>query len=381
MDRLKYIILFAGLSLLGACTSEETVSGEGGGESENAEFRLFASRAGTGIEINTRADDINSTTFKEGDRIRFANTLYFNQPNFSEEKAIFTYAQQTNTKDGHTYYKFTQNSNGRNTLNWNNFSPTTYVYTFEASYLPDGEYLEEVAADQDAENGKGFWGSDLMLAHHRMPLEERFGDIYLDFRHIFVMVRVILATPLGALGLPQDAVKSATLQNVQRNFKVDYVTTIPNNGLRTVTGTGEGSEVKMWQYDSSVSGETQTYTFLGIIPSPDSNHTITNNDFVRFVVRYDDDTEKTYRFVPDEDGGLVLEAGHIVTLKVELKEDVLKMPVKAEIIPWEEATAEMPLLLEEEENSTTPEEEEEPQTPGGGEDDNKDETPQGGGEQ
>ena len=372
MDRLKYIILFAGLSLLGACTSEETVPGEGGGERENAEFCLFASRAGTGIEINTRTGDIDSTTFNEGDKIRFANTLYFNQPDFNEEKAVFTYAKDENSKDGHTYYKFTQDDpNGKETLNWNNFSPTTYVYTFEASYTPDGKYLEEVAADQDTNDGAGFWSSDLMLAHHRMPLEEKYGAIYLDFRHVFVMVRVILVTPLGALGLPQDAVKSATLQNVQRDFKVDYVTTIPNNGLRAVTGTGEGSEVKMWQYDSSISNEAQTYMFLGIIPSPDSDHTIANNDFVRFVVKYDDDTTKTYRFVPDENGGLVLEPGHIVTLKLELKEDILKMPVKAEIIPWGEATAEMPLL---------PEEEEKPQTPEEGEDGNKGETLQEGGE-
>lgn len=356
MDRLKYITLFAGLSLMGACTSEEAVPGEG--ESENVEFRLFASRPGIGVEIDTRADDPKNTTFKEGDKIRFANTRYFNEPDFKDEKAIFTYAQETCDKNGNTYYKFTQtNAEEGETLNWNNFSPTTYVYTFEASYTPDGEYLEEVAADQDANNGAGFWSSDLMLAHHRMLLEERYKAIYLNFRHVFVKVKVIFETPIGVLSLPENAVQSATLQNVQRGFIVDYTTTIENDGLRTVRGDGEPETVKMWKSASSTRdtehGKVQTYTFLGIIPFPSINPE--NTDFVRFEVKYDENTTKTYRFVPTK-GNLVLEPEHIVTLKIILDEEGLKMPINAVIEPWEDATSEMPLFPEKDESSQTPKE-------------------------
>lgn len=360
MKQLKYIILYVGLLAISACTAEkvaptaETV--------QNTEVRLVADISESGNASRADAHYIKKT-FTDGDKIRLVNTVFYNTPNFDDEKTIFTFSNEYNAEKG---YKFTQSSQTgqgnsdsetentedgveqtQSVLTWNDFSPTSFVYIFEAVYYPGNTLFNSVHIDQNANDGIGFKNSDLLLAHHRMLLEDKYKDIELSFHHALAMVRVNVSVPIGVGGLQRDAFTEAYVHDVQPGFTVNYSSTISNDGLRTVYGTGEKKDITMWRQSSKVSSDnkTQTYTFLAIIPVPnvDDGEKIDQEDFVRFKVKVDNNTEKTYRFVRNEGAGAIsLSQSHITVLN--LKWDVnegLPLLLSASIEPWKEAYADM----------------------------------------
>ena len=307
MKQLKYIILYVGLLAISACTAEkvaptaETV--------QNTEVRLVADISESGNASRADADYIKKT-FTEGDQIRLVNTVFYNTPNFDDEKTIFTFSNEYDPEKG---YKFTQSSQTgqgnsdnetentedgveqtQSVLTWNDFSPTSFVYIFEAVYYPRNTLFESVQIDQNKDNGIGFKNSDLLLAHHRMLLEDKYKDIELSFHHALAMVRVNVSVPIGVGGLQRDAFTEAYVHNVQPGFTVNYSSTISNDGLRTVYGTGEKQDITMWRQSSEISldKKTQTYTFLAIMPVPnvDEGEKIDQEDFVRFKVKVDNNT-------------------------------------------------------------------------------------------
>lgn len=346
MKRLKYIMLYIGLLAINACSSEKIAPD---GETEQSiDVHLAASISES--DNNSRSDNNTyiKTAFTTDDEIRLVNTVFFNTPDFTNENTIFTYVGAENNK-----YKFTQSGQSSTTggsddtgITWNDFSPTSFVYMFEAVYYPGNKPFTNVPDNQDENNGEEFQKADLLIAHHRMPLEDRYKEIELTFHHAFAMVRVNVSVPIGVGGLQKDAFTEAYVHGVQSGFTVNYSSTMSNNGLRAVYGTGEKKDITMWrQSEISSDNKTQTYTFLAIIPVPNDEEggKIDQDDFVRFKVKVDNNTEKTYRFVRNEDaGGIVLSQSRITVLN--LKWDVnegLPLLLSASIEPWKEASADM----------------------------------------
>lgn len=337
MKRLKYVMLYAGLLAISACTSEEFSPDDA---DRNADVCLTATVAGS--EAASRAgESYIKTAFANGDQIHLANVTFFGSPVFDKTN-IYSYKEKWAGWD-----KFVPGDG--NNVTWNDFSPTSFVYMFEAIYYPGNISFKSVPIDQN--NEASFKKADLLLAHHRMSLDERFQNIYLTFHHAFAMVRVEAVVPIGAGGLPQNAVQSASLKNVQTGYAVDYTSTIQNDGLRTVTGYGDPEEVKMWLQSKTVnsSEKTQTYIFLGIIPVPQEQ--ISGTDFVHFTVKVNN-VDKTYRFVPGGDNkSISLRQAHVTILKLKLGTNGdLPLLLDAEIKPWTEALAGM--ILDEEDSST-----------------------------
>ena len=334
MKRLKYIMLYAGLLAITACSSEEFSPDE---TDKDAEVCLAVSVSGS--EVTSRAgESYIKTAFTNEDQIRLANATFFGEPTFGDN-TIYSYKAK-----GTEWDEFTP-ANG-NSVTWNDFSPTSFVYMFEAIYYPEKEPFESVPTNQNSE--AAFKKADLLLAHHRMSLDERFQEIYLTFHHAFAMIRVEAVVPIGAGGLPRNAIQSASLKNVQTEYNIDYTSTIQNDGLRTVTGTGKSTDVTMWLQSKSEnpSEKTQTYIFLGIIPVPQEH--IIGTDFVHFKVNVNN-TEKTYRFVPNSAISLSQSCVTILKLKLGMNGD-LPLLLDAEIKPWTEASAGM--ILDEEDSST-----------------------------
>lgn len=334
MKRLKYIMLYVGLLAITACSSEEFSSDE---TDRDAEVCLAVSVSGS--EAASRAgESYIKTAFASGDQIRLVNTKFFGEPTF-DDNTIYSYKEK-----GTEWDEFTPLN--ENSVTWNDFSPTSFVYMFEAIYYPNNAPFDNVLPNQNSE--ESFKNADLLLAHHRMSLDERFQDIYLTFHHAFAMVRVEAVVPIGAGGLPQNAIQSASLKNVQTGYKIDYTSTIPNDDLRTVTGQGSLTDVTMWLQSKQVnsSEKTQTYIFLGIIPVPQQQ--IIGTDFVHFKVKVNN-TEKTYRFVPNSAISLSQSCVTILKLKLGMNGD-LPLLLDAEIKPWTEASAGM--ILDEEDSST-----------------------------
>ena len=334
MKRLKYIMLYAGLLAITACSSEEFSPNE---TDRDAEVCLAVSVSGS--EAASRAgESYIKTAFASGDQIRLVNTKFFGEPTF-DVNTIYSYKEKGTEWDKFIPLK-------ENSVTWNDFSPTSFVYMFEAIYYPGNNPFDYVPADQNSE--AAFKEADLLLAHHRMSLDERFKKIYLTFHHAFAMIRVEAIVPIGTGGLPQNAIQSASLKNVQTEYKIDYTSTIQDDALRTVTGRGPLTNVTMWLQSKSVnsSDKTQTYIFLGIIPVPQQQ--IVGTDFVHFKVEVNN-KEKTYRFVPDK--SISLRQAHVTILKLKLgKNGDLPLLLDAEIKPWTEASAGM--ILDEEDSST-----------------------------
>lgn len=341
MKQIIYIMLSAFLLTVSACSSEDIVPKEIE-ENADADVQLAVSIAGTRMGSN---ESFFKTSFTEDDEIRFVNTLYFSTPDFEGNSLIFSYNKEESGK-----IIFTQE--GETPQTWNDFRLTSFAYTFEAAYYPGNNYFTEVPSDQSSQDN--FKSADLLLAHHRTLLDDRYKEIHLKFRHVFCMVKLIIDVPVGTGGLPKDALQWAKLVNIKRGYEVDYSHTISNDGLRSVKGKelgGSGStDVQMWEQSKPISNNVQTYTYYAIIPYQEE----ITNDFVHFNVQVED-IEKTYRFKPDK-GQINLSQSYVTVLKLKLDEEGgLPVLLSAEIKDWDTASADMTL---DEEDSTEPDTEE-----------------------
>lgn len=364
MKHTIYIILSACLISLNACTSDDLIHTE---EKHDSEVRLIAT---VNSENSTRAEDDKNKSlpegikkdFKSGDKIHFVNTYQFAPPVYNEN-TIFT----CTGKSGENGYEFT-NGNNTETYSWHDFKLTSLVYIFEAAYYPDLQNSNtnessslfsnnQVYENQSVNNGQGFYNSDLLLAHNRVYISNKYDEIKLKFHHVFAMVRVIAKVGVNEYGgIPEDAIQSAKLVNIQRKYKVDYTQTIQNDGLRTVTGTGVldetgneamNDEIIMWKYkattSSSKNGKEQTYIFYAIIPVP--SEPINGFDFLHFDIKDRKGKITEYRFVPND--AIPLNQSYITTLRLDFsKEGSSPLLLSAEIEPWEVATQDMELGAE-----------------------------------
>lgn len=355
MKHTIYIILSACMLAFNACTSDDILPKE---ENTDTEVQLTAAIAGSGV--GTRAEESKLTPdcikkiFCSGDEIRFVNTVFFNTPDFADG-TIFKYAGE-DQDDG---FKFTKNGetsgtgdDGTGNLNWNDFRPTGFVYTFEAVYYPGKTPLYNVSESQNELNEndvpENFLNSDLLLASNRMDLNPEDKNIKLTFRHAFAMVRVDITIPIG-LGLDPDAIEKAVLQNVQIGYTVDYQSSIDSGELRGVKGNGEGKDVTMYKLSTKKTNNSQDYTFVAIIPVQTY---INQDDFVRFKIKVNDE-DKWYGFKRNENQQTISLVQSKITHLV-LKLDNLggtPLLISAEVKDWLNASSDMTI---DEDDSTSP---------------------------
>lgn len=353
MKHTIYIILSACLLALNACTSDDILPKE---ENTDSEVQLTAAIAGSGV--GTRAEESDLTPdcikkrFGDGDEIRFVNTVFFNTPDFADG-TIFEYAGEDPTYGS----RFTKNGgtsgtgdDGTVNLNWNDFRPTGFVYTFEAVYYPNNQELKFVPENQNEENGKpdNFIKADLLLASNRMDLNPEDKNIKLTFRHAFAMVRVDITIPIG-LGLDADAIEEAVLQNVQTGYTVDYQSSIDSGELRGVMGEGDQKEVTMYKYSTNKTTTTQDYTFVAIIPVQTY---INQDDFVRFKIKVNDE-DKWYGFKRNENQQTISLVQSKITHLVLKLDNLSGTPllISAEVKDWLNASSDMTIG---EDDSTSP---------------------------
>lgn len=355
MKHTIYIILSACMLAFNACTSDDILPKE---ENTDTEVQLTAAIAGSGV--GTRAEERDLTpdcikkSFVTGDEIRFVNTVFFNTPDFADG-TIFKYAGE-DQDDGSKFTKNGETSgtgdDGTGNLNWSDFRPTGFVYTFEAVYYPGKTPLYNVSESQNELNEndvpENFLNSDLLLASNRMDLNPEDKNIKLTFRHAFAMVRVDITIPIG-LGLDPDAIKEAVLQNVQTGYTVDYQSSIDSGELRGVMGEGDQEEVTMYKYSTNKTTTTQDYTFVAIIPVQTY---INQDDFVRFKIKVND-KDKWYGFKRNS-GQQTISLEQSMITHLVLKLDNLggtPLLISAEVKDWLNASSDMTIG---EDDSTSP---------------------------
>lgn len=370
MKQTIYImLLLACLLAMGACSSEDIASQKE--ESRDAKVRLTAAISSS--KASTRADENQNlvpscikTAFNKNDEIRFVNTVFFSTPIFDNTTIFKATGEYDETKG----YEFTQSGtssetqdtesdtgSNSNALTWNDFRPTSFVYTFEAAYDPQGDYNNQIPSDQNTQ--LNFLNADLLLASHRMPIEQRNEDIELIFRHALAMVRIDITMPIS-LGLQKDAIQEAVLQGMQTQYEVDYKSSIDGGQLRHVEGTGETRTITMYKLNAPVStdNKTQDYTFVAIIPVPGED--INQDDFVRFKIKVNN-TDTWYGFKRNEGQNTIkLEQSKITHLKLTLNsEGGTPLLISAEVKDWSNAYTEV--TLEEDDKETTVEQPEQEQ--------------------
>lgn len=351
MKQIIYSILSAFLLTVSACSSEDIVPKEKESNTD-AEVQLAVAITKSDATRAEKNESFFKTSFTKEDEIRFVNTLYFSTPDF-ENSSIFSYNEEMSTEKNISI--FTQKSGEPTIITWNSFHLTSFAFTFEAAYYPNNTYFTEVPSDQSTKDA--FQSADLLLAHHRTLLDDRYNDIHLKFHHVFCMVKLIIDVPVGAGGLPNDALQWAKLKNIKRGYEIDYSHTIANDGLRTVKGkapeeANSPTDVQMWEQSKPISNKVQTYTYYAIIPYQEE----ITDDFVHFNVKVGN-IEKTYRFKPKDKGQINLERSKITVLKLKLDKDGgIPVLLSAEIKDWDTASADMTL---DEEDSTEPDNSEE----------------------
>lgn len=342
MKQIIYSILSAFLLTVSACSSEDIVPKEKESNTD-AEVQLAVAITKSDATRAEKNESFFKTSFTEKDEIRFVNTQYFSTPDFFEKSSIFSYNEKMSTPDKSI---FTQS--GEPTITWNSFHLTSFAFTFEAAYYPGNKPFTEVPFNQSTQ--AYFQSADLLLAHHRTLLDDRYNDIHLKFHHVFCMVKLIIDVPVGAGGLPNDALQWAKLKNIKRGYEIDYSHTIANDGLRTVKGkapeeANSPTDVQMWEQSKPISNKVQTYIYYAIIPYQEE----ITDDFIHFNVKVGN-TEKTYRFKPEDKGQINLERSKITVLKLKLDKDGgIPVLLSAEIKDWDTASADMTL---DEEDST-----------------------------
>lgn len=382
MDKIRYIIIFTLLFAWGACSSdvEQEVMPP---QPEEASSIVSFSAA---MNKEQGDGDESSSYFTDKDEIRICTPVSYSNPDFKDGAKIYTFNA---TMDGDYPYKFeakkknnevvNANEDAYGGFNWLTLEPTSIYYIFEAMYFPGNEYYDKVEADQrDEEN---FKKSDLLLAHHRMPISDRGEPVKLTFHHAFAKVRVEITIP--EYENPEDgvfpvgALKNVYMGEMLTSYTVNYAEVISNDELRTTAGDKEKSREKVYMYRVEEPGIRQSsdgehkYVYEGIVPAQKFRYE--GEKFLFFEVakhdgihngKEDDDedgeengNEKnkwvTYKFTPDDKGGFSLESSKILLVKLTVKPEEQEVVVlKSEVLPWTEATT---TILAGKENGTSSE--------------------------
>lgn len=249
-------------------------------------------------------------------------------------------------------------------FDWDRIVPTSNAFIFEAACYPmNYEPFDAVATDQsDVER---FWSADLLLAHTRKPLNERYELLKLKFWHVFSMIRIELELPVAESnadsGFPEGTdndktVKSISLTGMYVTYNVRYAESIESNASRTVVGTSDGGRQNISMYrlpgEDKVTKESgRSYlncVFAAIVPTQQIRTQETLLTLcINTIVGVNEDMSKkiegrTYVFQPKT--AIDMRQGHITVLKLTADEKSLNpVLLSAEVNPWSEAYTEVDL--------------------------------------
>lgn len=373
------------LFMLGACSPEveqDVVSPQPEEDSSMVSFSVAMSQE--------KEEYYESGYFSAGDKIRICTPVSYSTPDFKDGAMIYDYVTASETPGTSEFsdnsgtssdlypYKFIPSEGSG--FSWLTLQPTSIYYIFEAMYFPGdnesvgGGYFEEIPTRQD--DPEEFKKADLLLAHHRVPISERGKKVQLTFHHAFAMVRVKVTIPETDNPMegtfPTDALKWVYMGEMLTGYHVNYAEVISNDGLRTTKGVeGEDGRQSVYMYkvtnedEDKVISRTEdgqiftqhTYTYCGIVPAQDLIYALKGDNFLYFEVKKHDgkgeDDLTTYKFKPK--AGLTLEASKILNLELKIEKGEQEAVIlRAEILPWTEATANI-LAGKEEDKSTSTE--------------------------
>lgn len=249
-------------------------------------------------------------------------------------------------------------------FDWDRIVPTSNAFIFEAACYPmKYEPFDAVATDQS--DVEGFWSADLLLAHTRKPLNERYELLKLKFWHVFSMIRIELELPVAESnadsGFPEGTdndktVKSISLTGMYVTYNVRYAESIESNASRTVVGTSDGGRQNISMYrlpgeDKVTEKNDRPYlncVFAAIVPTQQIRTQETLLTLcINTIVGVNEDMskkieERTYVFQPKT--AIDMRQGHITVLQLTADEKSLNpVLLSAEVNPWSEAYTEVDL--------------------------------------
>lgn len=250
-------------------------------------------------------------------------------------------------------------------FDWDRIVPTSNAFIFEAACYPM-KYVPFDAVATDQSDVEGFWSADLLLAHTRKPLNERYELLKLKFWHVFSMIRIELELPVAESnadsGFPEGTdndktVKSISLTGMYVTYNVRYAESIESNASRTVVGTSDGGRQNISMYrlpgEDKVTVEENDRSYLNcafaaIVPTQQIRTQETLLTLcINTIVGVNEDMskkieERTYVFQPKT--AIDMRQGHITVLQLTADEKSLNpVLLSAEVNPWSEAYTEVDL--------------------------------------
>lgn len=290
--------------------------------------------------------------FKNGEYYDYIYTLedidwYDNRPNFMPLKAGTS--NEVDPEGG---------------FDWDRIVPTSNAFIFEAACYPM-KYVPFDAVATDQSDVEGFWSADLLLAHTRKPLNERYELLKLKFWHVFSMIRIELELPVAESnadsGFPEGTdndktVKSISLTGMYVTYNVRYAESIESNASRTVVGTSDGGRQNISMYrlpgeDKVTEKNDRSYlncVFAAIVPTQQIRTQETLLTLcINTIVGVNEDMskkieERTYVFQPKT--AIDMRQGHITVLQLTADEKSLNpVLLSAEVNPWSKAYTEVDL--------------------------------------
>lgn len=249
-------------------------------------------------------------------------------------------------------------------FDWDRIVPTSNAFIFEAACYPM-KYVPFDAVATDQSDVEGFWSADLLLAHTRKPLNERYELLKLRFWHVFSMIRIELELPVAESnadsGFPEGTdndktVKSISLTGMYVTYNVRYAESIESNASRTVVGTSDGGRQNISMYrlpgeDKVTVEDGRRYlncVFAAIVPTQQIRTQETLLTLcINTIVGVNEDMskkieERTYVFQPKT--AIDMKQGYITVLELTADEESLTpVQLRAQLMPWNEAYTEVDL--------------------------------------
>lgn len=314
--------------------------------------------------------------------IRVVNTVNYSVPDFKEgEYYDYIYTEEGISWDNNqpnfrplkagTVFGDENRVDPEGGFDWDRIVPTSNAFIFEAACYPM-KYVPFDAVATDQSDVEGFWSADLLLAHTRKPLNERYELLKLKFWHVFSMIRIELELPVAESnadsGFPEsvpgdtdgdkrETVESISLTGMYVTYNVRYAESIESNASRTVVGTSDGGRQNISMYrlpgEDKVTVENgRRYlncVFAAIVPTQQIRTQETLLELrINTIVGFDGGmntqkiVEKTYVFQPKT--AIDMRQGHITVLKLTADEKSLNpVLLSAKVNPWSEAYTEVDL--------------------------------------
>lgn len=313
--------------------------------------------------------------------IRVVNTVNYSVPDFKEgEYYDYIYTEEGISWDNNqpnfrplkagTVFGDENRVDPEGGFDWDRIVPTSNAFIFEAACYPM-KYVPFDAVATDQSDVEGFWSADLLLAHTRKPLNERYELLKLKFWHVFSMIRIELKLPVAESnadsGFPEsvpgdtdgdkrETVESISLTGMYVTYNVRYAESIESNASRTVVGTSDGGRQNISMYrlpgeDKVTEENGRRYlncVFAAIVPTQQIRTQETLLTLcINTIVGVNEDMskkieERTYVFQPKT--AIDMRQGHITVLKLTADEKSLNpVLLSAKVNPWSEAYTEVDL--------------------------------------